>query len=188
MTTLLAPLAVVCVVAGACGSPEEDPAAARPTATSRPTGERPLSDVDPCRLLTPARQRELGVDQPPQPDHDPTVDAPSCVFSAQATGLRFDVTAVGAVTPTDLAAQRRPDQLTREIAIGGAPAREVRPPTDGVPADAHSCEVDVPVAEGQFLRVTVGQRGTRTPQPQDALCAKTVLAAEAVLTTLRERR
>ncbi|WP_073479562.1 DUF3558 domain-containing protein [Streptoalloteichus hindustanus] len=179
-------LAVLGALPG-CGTPEGPPPDARTTAATRPTGDRPLSEVDPCRLLTEGQRRELGVDQPPRPDHDATLDAPGCVFAAEAAELQVDVVAVGAVVPTDLHARQRPDRRTREITVAGVPAREARPTTDGSPSGAGSCEVSVRVAEGQFLRVAVGQR-SGPARSQDALCAKGVLVSEAVLTTLRERR
>jgi Protein of unknown function (DUF3558) len=166
---------------GACSQPQ---APGTPTARSsdlvEPRGSvsssaRPavlsLDDVMPCELMTEAMREQFAIDEPDTPSAvDPK--APGCTFISSAVGRYV----VATVRDKGVAALGRP----AEIDVGGFPAVEIRRPD--IPS---VCHLSIDVADGQRLDVEI-QRRERT-MTQDQICTDTMVFAEAVLATLRQK-
>ncbi len=157
------------------------------TTTRQPLLPRPreirLDGLDPCTVLSEEQRAQLSL------DHDPNgyVDAAfgeskACSFRSGISGnvMRLAlVTVEGVGVWLSENSQVEPQFTT----IGGFPAMVVRTPgLDEV------CNVEVDVAEGQFVDVMFRDGGNEKKATQDTLCAGAERAAEAALTGLLERR
>ncbi|APU17395.1 MULTISPECIES: DUF3558 domain-containing protein [Actinoalloteichus] len=142
-----------------------------------------LVDVDPCTLLTEAQRSQLGFDRPPQPGvEDGFGDAATCSLrnSQGRIGARIAlVTVEGVGVWTDDTAQVD----VEHVEVADFPALVVRTPMiDTV------CNVEVDVAEGQFLDVLYRDDGAQPPTPLDQLCAGAQRIAEVTITSLTAAR
>jgi hypothetical protein len=164
---------------------DDSPAPAAPTTTTttslslppRPR-EIPLDKVNPCTILTKDQRAALSLDTTPSPYTDTELKARACTmrgtYSGQVARLAL-VTNEGA----DLWISDEAQDTAKVIAIVGFPALEVRTP--GVNT---LCNVEVDVAEGEFLDVLFRDGGSATPIPQDDLCLGAQRVAEAAMTSL----
>ncbi|AUS79360.1 DUF3558 domain-containing protein [Actinoalloteichus sp. AHMU CJ021] len=157
------------------------PSPSVPPPPPRPA-EMPLDGVDPCALLGREDRIQLGIDRPPVPGVENGFgEAATCSLrSAQnLVGARLAlVTIEGVGVWTDDTAQVEVDH----VSSAGFPALVVRTPgQEGV------CNVEVDVAEGQFLDVLYRDDGASPPPGLDQLCAGAERVAEIVTANLRER-
>lgn len=154
------------------------PSTTTPSVAPRPH-EVDLTDVDPCTILTEAQRIQLGFDRPPQSGvEDGFGDAATCSLrnSASRIGTRIAlVTIEGVGVWTDDTAQVD----VEHVQVVDFPALVVRTPmVDTV------CNVEVDVAEGQFLDVLYRDDGSEPPLPQDQLCAGAQRIAEVSMESL----
>ncbi|SHG48816.1 Protein of unknown function [Streptoalloteichus hindustanus] len=145
--------------------------------------EIPLDTVDPCAVLSPDQRRQLSLDGPPTPYADSRfANARACSLRDGAHGL---VARVAFVTDQGIEVWHddtaQVDAVNAQIA--GFPALVVRTPGQ----DAF-CNVEVDMADGQFLDVLLRDGGNQKPPPQDELCQGARRVAEAVVSSLRATR
>ncbi|GGP70384.1 DUF3558 domain-containing protein [Saccharothrix coeruleofusca] len=165
--------------------PVEEPLAATtttaPALPPRPRDVR-LDDVDPCAVLTPEQRAELSLDNPPSPYLETTFgNAKACTIRSNISGnvVRLALVVVEGARVWLTEDAQVDARLTR---IMGFPALIVRTPQlDEV------CNVEVDVADGQFLDVMFRDGGNRTALGQDALCQGAQRAAEAAVASLLQR-
>jgi len=157
------------------------------TTTMAPLPPRPreirLDGVDPCGILTAPQRVQLSLDNPPNEYVETSFgDARACTIRSTISGnvVRLAlVTVQGANVWLDENAQVE----AKLVMVSGFPALQVRTPgLDQV------CNLEVDVAEGQFLDVMFRDGGNATKATQDALCQGAQRAAEAALSSLLEGR
>jgi hypothetical protein len=153
-----------------------------PPRLPRPSEIR-LDAVDPCKVLSEEQRTQLSLDHAPNPYVDAAFgSAKACSFRSGISGnvLRLAlITVEGVGVWLSENAQVEPHFTT----VGGFPAMIIRTPgLDEV------CNVEVDVAEGQFLDVMFRDGGNATKATQDTLCKGAQRAAEAALSGLLERR
>jgi hypothetical protein len=177
-----------CTLLGPRPNGAQQPSEPAPTSTSttppRPPRphEVPLEGVDPCSLLTAPQRKQFSFDRSPTRGTDTTMaQAKVCDFrdSVSALSARIAlVTAEGIEVWEDPIAQNQ----TRRTLVAGFPALVVRSDNrEGF------CNVEVDVANGQFLDVMYGNAGSPTPPAFDNLCLSAQQVAAAVMTTLANR-
>jgi hypothetical protein len=158
------------------------PAPTTPTTTSltlppRPR-ELPLDKVNPCTILTKQQRTQLSLDTTPTPYTDTELKARACTirgtYSGQVARLAL-VTNSGA----DLWISDEAQNTAKVISVVGFPALEVRTPNLDT-----LCNVEVDVAQGEFLDVLFRDGGSATPIPQDDLCLGAQRVAEAAMNSL----
>jgi hypothetical protein len=142
-----------------------------------------LDGLDPCKVLTEDQRAQLSLDHAPNAYVDATFgESKVCSFRSGISGnvMRLAlVTVEGVGVWLSENSQVEPEFTT----IGGFPAMVIRTPgLDDV------CNVEVDVAEGQFLDVMFRDGGNEKKATQDTLCAGARRAAEAALSGLLERR
>ncbi|MFC0544310.1 DUF3558 domain-containing protein [Kutzneria chonburiensis] len=140
--------------------------------------EIPLDKVNPCTILTKDQRAQLSLDTTPSPYTDTTLKARACTmrgtYSGQVARLAL-VTNEGA----ELWISDEAQNTAKVIAVIGFPALEVRTP--GLDT---LCNVEVDLAQGQFLDVLFRDGGTAKPLAQDDLCLGAQRVAEAAVTSL----
>ena len=154
-----------------------------PTTTPITLPARPrevkLDRADPCKLLTSAQRKELGMDRPPLPGRNPSMgEAKVCDFrdSTRALSVRIGLVLVqGVEVWLDETAQADVTQTQ----IAGFPAVVVR-----TAAQTAFCNVDVDVAAGQFLDVQFGNSGSSHPPSLEQMCSRAQEVAQAAMRTL----
>lgn len=160
-----------------------------PTTTTTTVSQLPrprevkLDGLDPCAVLSEDQRAALSLDHAPNAYVDNTFgESKVCSFRSGISGnvMRLAlVTVEGVGVWLSENAQVEPQFTT----IGGFPAMVVRTPgLDDV------CNVEVDVAEGQFLDVMFRDGGNEKKATQDTLCAGAERAAEAALSGLLEQR
>lgn len=170
---------------GAHGADDQPVVATTTTMAPLPPRPReiPLDGVDPCGILSPAQRVQLSLDNPPSAYVEGSFgDARACTMRSNISGnvVRLAlVTVQGVNVWLDENAQVEA-KLTM---VGGFPALTVR-----TPGLDQLCNVEVDVAEGQFLDVMFRDGGNATKATQDALCLGAQRAAEAALSSLLEGR
>ena len=160
-----------------------DPSTA-PTTTSpsltmpaRPR-EIPLDKVNPCTILTRSQRTALSLDETPSPYTDTELKARACTIRGTYSGV---VARLATVTNegADLWISDEAQDTAKVVAVVGFPALEVRTPgLDTV------CNVEVDLAQGEFLDVMFRDGGNAKPLAQDDLCLGAQRVAEAAVTTL----
>jgi Protein of unknown function (DUF3558) len=157
------------------------------TTVDQPQLPRPrevkLDGLDPCTVLSEEQRAALSLDHAPNAYVDNAFgESKVCSFRS---GISGNVMRLALVTVEGIGvwlsenAQVEPKFTT----VVGFPAMVVRTPgLDDV------CNVEVDVAEGQFLDVMFRDGGNGKKATQDTLCAGAERAAEAALTGLLERR
>lgn len=167
------------------GPVDEPLPATTTTAPSLPPRPRevPLDDVDPCAVLTPEQRTALSLDNPPSPYLETTFgNAKACTMRSNISGnvvrLALVVVEGARIWLTEDA------QVDAELTlVAGFPALVVRTPSmDDV------CNVEVDVADGQFLDVMFRDGGNATKLGQDVLCLGAQRAAEAAMASLLQQR
>jgi hypothetical protein len=160
---------------------------APPTTTTISLPPRPrelrLDGIDPCRILGPAQRAQLSLDNPPSRYVDAGMGgAQACTMRGLGSGT---VARLALVTTEDVRVWLSDEAQVdaRPLTVAGFPALEVRTP--GVET---ACDIDIGVAEGQFLDVLFRDGGNATPLPQDTLCAGARRVAEAAMTGLAGAR
>jgi hypothetical protein len=177
-----------------CTAPPQDTANARgstmlptPTTTTLSRSPRPgevrLDGVEPCGLLTPAQRTELSLDSPPSPYVDPAFgDAKACTIRSTVSGNVARLALV-TVQGVDVWLDENAGVNATALTVSGYPALTIRTPgLDTV------CNVEVDVAEGQFLDVMFRDGGNATAAQQDHLCLGAQRVAEAAVINLRGGR
>ena len=156
------------------GAPVSSTSTASSSAPSSASPARPvvlpLDEVQPCELVDEQARARFGIDRPDAPSaSDP--DVPVCTLLSSTAG--------GYV----VALERRKgvDALGREVntSVGGFPAVEIRQQNVKV---GH---ISIDVADGQRLDVEVQRLSS--DQQVDEIYRDTMLFAEAVLATLRQK-
>jgi len=142
-----------------------------------------LDGLDPCTVLSEEQRAALSLDHAPNAYVDNAFgESKVCSFRSGISGnvMRLAlVTMEGVGVWLSENAQVDPQFTT----ITGFPAMVIRTPgLDDV------CNVEVDVAEGQFLDVMFRDGGNEKKATQDTLCAGAERAAEAALSGLLERR
>ncbi|KAA2251217.1 DUF3558 domain-containing protein [Solihabitans fulvus] len=139
----------------------------------------PLGSIDPCRILTRDQRTALSLDNSPSDYVDKAFgNAKACTIRGLRTG---NVARLALVTAQGIEVWLDENAQTdaRPASVGGFPALTVR-----TPGIANACNVDVDVADGQFLDVLFRDGGNDRPAPQDTLCLGAQRVAEAAMTSL----
>ncbi|GGM66003.1 hypothetical protein GCM10012275_40730 [Longimycelium tulufanense] len=163
---------------GRATAPAPLPTTTKPGLPERPR-ELPLDMVDPCSLLTPRQRAELGLDGPPKPYTDSRFShARACSMRDNHRGVATRlalVTDQGIEVWLDGTAQVE----AKPIQVAGFPALEVR-----TPGQDTFCNVEVDVADAQFLDILLRDGGNQHVPPLDTLCAGAREIAEEAVSTL----
>ena len=167
------------------GSPDSAPTSAAVALPARPRVIELTGTGAPCQLLTPAQQRQFGMNRF-LPEEDTGFGHPGCTFEHDATSPRYGFT----VTPKpDLDARRllttEFGRKARVVTAASFPAVESRPGLTG--QSNISCFINVDVADGQSLEVQSLLITTKA-FTADEMCEKTRQVAEAAMTTLLSRQ
>ncbi|HEY8373363.1 MAG TPA: DUF3558 domain-containing protein [Pseudonocardiaceae bacterium] len=156
---------------------------APPTATTTVWPVRPreitLDGRDPCALLTRSQRRQLGLDGPPTRYTDEHfAGAEACTVRDNEQGL---VARLALVTEQGVEVWlEEPAQVDATWTdVAGFPGLVVR-----TPGDETFCNVEVDMADNQFLDVMVRDGGNVTPPPLDELCRRAERVAIAAVHTL----
>ncbi|MCK2238349.1 MULTISPECIES: DUF3558 domain-containing protein [unclassified Crossiella] len=180
-----------CLVLAACTPPPAKPTAPNPppvaiTTPSISLPPRPreikLDRVDPCTLLTTRQRRTLGMDRPPLPTRYPTMgNAKVCDFrdSTRALTVRIGLVLVQGV---GVWLEETAQADVKAATVAEFPAVIVR-----TAEQTRFCNVEVDVAQGQFLDIQFGDAGNAAPPGLDAMCASAQEVATAAMTTLMAR-
>lgn len=155
------------------------PTTTAPVLPPRP-GNLPLDRVDPCTILTRAQRAELSLDSPPSAYVDPEfAKAPACSIRGRQSGT---VARLALVTTmgVDVWLSDTAQVDARPVTSAGYPALVVR-----TPGLTDACNVEVDVAQNEFLDVLFRDGGYAAPIPQDTLCLGAQRVAEAAVTSLR---
>jgi hypothetical protein len=153
-----------------------------PSLPPRPREVR-LDDVDPCAVLTPEQRIALSLDSPPSPYVETSFgNAKACTMRS---GISGNVVRLALVTVEGVGVwlSENAQVHVQQTAIAGFPGLIVR-----TPGMDHVCNVEVDVAEGQFLDVMFRDGGNETAAKQDTLCQGAQRVAEAAVAGLRQRR
>ncbi len=152
-----------------------------PTLPPRPR-DIALDQLDPCEVLSADQRMQLSLDNPPSAYVESSFgNAKACTMRSNISG---NVVRLALVTAEGigvwLSENAQVDAKTTTVA--GFPALTVRTPgLDDV------CNVEVDVAEGQFLDVMFRDGGNKTKAKQDILCQGAQRAAEAAVAGLLQR-
>lgn len=164
----------------------DEPLPATPTTEAslppRPRELR-LDDVDPCAVLSPEQRIALNLDNPPSAYVETSFgNAKACTMRSNISGnvVRLALVTVEGV---DVWLSENAQVHAVRTTVAGFTGLTVRTPgMDNV------CNVEVDVAEGQFLDVMFRDGGNETAAKQDTLCQGAQRAAEAAVAGLLQRR
>ncbi|NUT51991.1 MAG: DUF3558 domain-containing protein [Saccharothrix sp.] len=159
-----------------------------PTTTAAPSlpprpGELRLDDVDPCAVLSAEQRIELSLDNPPSPYVESSFgNAKACTMRSTISG---NVVRLALVTVEGVGVwlSEHAQVHVERTSVAGFPGLVAR-----TPGMDHVCNVEVDVAEGQFLDVMFRDGGNETAVKQDTLCQGAQRAAEAAIAGLLQRR
>jgi hypothetical protein len=191
-TTLLI---VAAVLAGCTAPPEQSslttppPPPPSPTTTTTPFDfpQRPravpLDAVDPCAVLTEEQRMSLSLDNPPSAYVEPSFgSAKACTIRSTTSGNVARIALV-LVSGADVWLSENAQVDFTLGTIEGFTAITVRTP------DVHNvCNVEIDVADGQFLDVMFRDGGNSTAVQQDHLCLGAQRVAEAAMASLLRNR
>lgn len=142
-----------------------------------------LDDVDPCAVLSADQRVQLSLDNPPSAYVEASFgNAKACTMRSNISG---NVVRLALVTVEGVGVWLSENaQVDAEpTTVSGYPGLTVRTPgLDNV------CNVEVDVAEGQFLDVMFRDGGNEIAAKQDTLCQGAQRAAEAAVAGLLQRR
>ncbi|SEQ72891.1 MULTISPECIES: DUF3558 domain-containing protein [Lentzea] len=188
-------LIVAAVLAGCTAAPEQSalttpppPPPPSPTTTTpfdfpqRPRAV-PLDAVDPCAVLTEEQRVSLSLDNPPSPYVEPSFgSAKACTIRSTTSGNVARIALV-LVSGADVWLSENAQVDYTVGTIEGFTAITVRTP------DVHDvCNVEIDVADGQFLDVMFRDGGNSTAVQQDHLCLGAQRVAEAAMASLLQSR
>ncbi|MEJ2854587.1 MULTISPECIES: DUF3558 domain-containing protein [unclassified Saccharothrix] len=186
-------IALVALVATACtplpekkadGRVDEPLPATTTTVLQLPPRPRdlPLDQVDPCAVLSPEQRLQLSLDHDPSPYVETSFgNAKACTVRS---GISGNVVRLALVTAEGVGVwlSENAQVDARATTVAGFPALTVRTPgLDEV------CNVEVDVAQGQFLDVMFRDGGNKTRVSQDILCQGAQRVAEAAVAGLLQR-
>ncbi|MGW6931078.1 DUF3558 domain-containing protein [Lentzea sp. NPDC054927] len=187
-------LVVVVALAGCTAAPEQSSLTTPPppppptTSVSRmdfPQRPRdvPLDAVDPCAVLSPDQLTSLSLDNPPSAYVESSFGgAKACTIRSTTSGNVARLALV-LVSGADVWLSDNAQVEYSVSSIEGFAAITVRTP------DVHDvCNVEIDVAEGQFLDVMFRDGGNSTAVQQDHLCLGAQRVAEAAMASLLQKR
>lgn len=153
-----------------------------PSLSPRPEEIR-LDDVDPCAVLSADQRVQLSLDNPPNAYVESSFgNAKACTMRSNISGnvvrlALVTVEGVGVWLSENAQVDAKP------TTVAGFPGLTVRTPgMDNV------CNVEVDIADGQFLDVMFRDGGNEKQAKQDTLCLGAQRAAEAAVAGLRQQR
>ena len=187
-------LIVAAVLAGCTDAPEQSALTTPPPPPPAPTTTTPfdfpqrpravpLDGVDPCAVLTEEQRMSLSLDNPPSPYVDPSFgNAKACTIRSTTSGNVARIALV-LVSGADVWLSENAQVDYTAGTIEGFTAITVRTP------DVHDvCNVEIDVADGQFLDVMFRDGGNSTAVQQDHLCLGAQRVAEAAMASLLQNR
>jgi hypothetical protein len=188
-------LLIVAVALAGCTAPPEQkaadsaPPAPVPTTTvpqlDLPTRPRavPLDGVDPCAVLTAEQRISLSLDNPPSAYTEPSFgNARACTIRSTTSGNVARLALVLA-SGADVWLSDNAQVDYTVSSIEGFAAITVR-----TPDIKDICNVEIDVADGQFLDVMFRDGGNSTAAQQDHLCLGAQRVAEAAMASLLRKR
>lgn len=192
----IAALLVVAVALAGCttAKPDQNAAGTTPppptttTSVSRldfPPRPRsvPLDAVDPCAVLTPEQRMSLSLDNPPSAYIETSFGGAKACTMRSTTSGNVARLALVLVSGADVWLSDNAQVDYTVGSIEGFPAITVRTPDlDDV------CNVEIDVADGQFLDVMFRDGGNSTAVQQDHLCLGAQRVAEAAMASLLQKR
>ncbi|SDN84621.1 DUF3558 domain-containing protein [Lentzea jiangxiensis] len=165
--------------------PPPPPATTSATPLDLPPRPRavPLDEVDPCALLTADQRTSLSLDNPPGAYVEPSFgSARACTIRSTTSGNVARIALV-VVSGADVWLSENAQVDYTLGTIEGFTAITVRTP------DVHDvCNVEIDVADGQFVDVMFRDGGNSTAVQQDHLCLGAQRVAEAVMASLLQKR
>lgn len=143
----------------------------------------PLDGLDPCAVLTPDQRMSLSLDNPPSAYVETSFGgAKACTIRSTTSGNVARIALV-LVSGADVWLSDNAQVEYEMGTIEGFAAITVRTPEmDDV------CNVEIDVAEGQFLDVMFRDGGNKTAAQQDHLCLGAQRVAEAAMASLLQKR
>ena len=143
----------------------------------------PLDGLDPCAVLTPDQRTSLSLDNPPSAYVETSFGgAKACTIRSTTSGNVARLALVLA-SGADVWLSENAQVEYAVSSIEGFAAITVRTPgIDDV------CNVEIDVAEGQFLDVMFRDGGNSTAVQQDHLCLGAQRVAEAAMASLLQKR
>ncbi|RDI33428.1 uncharacterized protein DUF3558 [Lentzea flaviverrucosa] len=143
----------------------------------------PLDSVDPCAVLTADQRTSLSLDNPPSAYVEPSFgSARACTIRSTTSGNVARIALV-LVSGADVWLSENAQVDYTVGAIEGYTAITVR-----TPDVSNACNVEVDVADGQFLDVMFRDGGNSTAVQQDHLCLGAQRVAEAAMASLLQKR
>ncbi|MEU4801936.1 DUF3558 domain-containing protein [Actinosynnema sp. NPDC023587] len=142
----------------------------------------PLDHLDPCAVLSAEQRTQLSLDNPPSNYVESSFgNAKACTIRSNTSGnvVRLALVTVEGV---EVWLSENAQVEASQTAVIGFPALTVR-----TPGLDHVCNVEVDVADGQFLDVMFRDGGNETQVKQEILCQGAQRAAEAAVTGLLQR-
>ncbi|MFC6089480.1 DUF3558 domain-containing protein [Saccharothrix lopnurensis] len=166
------------------GRSEEHDIASATTAPSLPPRPREvrLDGLDPCGVLPEEQRLLLSLDHPPNPYVESGFgNAKACTMRS---GISGNVARLALVTAEGVGVwlDENAQVDARPTTVGGFPGLIVR-----TPGMDQVCNVEVDVAEGQFLDVMFRDGGNETKATQETLCLGAQRVAEAAIAALLQR-
>ncbi len=145
--------------------------------------EVPLDAVDPCAVLTSDQRTSLSLDNPPSAYVETSFGgAKACTIRSTTSGNVARIALV-LVSGADVWLSENAQVDYSVGSIEGFAAITVRTP------DVHDvCNVEIDVADGQFVDVMFRDGGNSTAVQQDHLCLGAQRVAEAVMASLLQKR
>ena len=142
-----------------------------------------LDGLDPCGVLTKDQRTSLSLDNPPSAYVEPSFgSAKACTIRSTTSGNVARIALVLA-SGADVWLSENAQVEYTVGSIEGFPAITVRTP------DLHDvCNVEIDVADGQFLDVMFRDGGNSTAVQQDHLCLGAQRVAEAAMASLLQKR
>jgi hypothetical protein len=143
----------------------------------------PLDGVDPCAVLTPDQRTSLSLDNPPSAYVETSFGgAKACTMRSTTSGNVARLALVLA-SGAEVWLSENAQVDYKVSTIEGFAAITVRTPgIDDV------CNVEIDVADGQFLDVMFRDGGNSTAVQQDHLCLGAQRVAEAAMASLLQKR
>lgn len=187
-------LLIVAVALAGCTAPPAPSALDSPPPPPPPTSSQqmdfpqrpravPLDGLDPCAVLTPEQRTSLSLDNPPSAYVEKSFgDAKACTMRSTTSGNVARLALVLA-SGADVWLSENAQVEYAVSSIEGFAAITVR-----TPDIQDVCNVEIDVADGQFLDVMFRDGGNSTAVQQDHLCLGAQRVAEAAMASLLQKR
>lgn len=169
------------VTPGGGTEPAPTASGSEPQLPPRPREVR-VDNVDPCTLITPDQQQQLGIDSTPRPGGGSSRGEPACSFGHAKSEPFFSFNLVTVPFEGAEAWLTRSGEV-RIVDVAGFGAVET---ASGATGAAGDCIVSVDIADGQYLGVLFVGDGAGSFTP-DEMCERARLAAAAATRTLLAR-